>query len=75
MCFGIKYILWLIVVNQSVAHGVGAFGIVVIASGESVREEKHLEYGKHDEKFDEDNEPQTASDSHVAETFGIETPD
>jgi hypothetical protein len=42
---------------------------------EEVGKEKHFQYSENDEKLDEDNSPQRASQLHVAEPVVVELED
>ena len=52
----------------------GAVLIVIIIPGEDVGKEKELHHHKENEKLDEDNHPQSASDGHFLESGVIEHP-
>jgi len=43
--------------------------IIVIATVEVVRKEEHPQNSKHNEQFDEYNQPKSFPNSHVAKTF------
>ena len=53
---------------RSHVAGLVALGVLL----QEVGEEEHLEDGKHDEKFDEDDGPQRLAEAHVAETVVVQ---
>ena len=49
-------------------HEVGLMAIPGILL-EEIREEEHLQYGKHDKELDADDEPQRLAQCHLPETI------
>jgi len=43
-------------------------------SSEEIREEAYFKHKKEDEQLDEDDEPQSATHSHAAESISIKVP-
>ena len=60
---------------EGTADSIRPLFVVVVAAAEHIGEEKQLQDRKHDKQFDYDQQPQTTSDSHSAESLDIETYD
>jgi hypothetical protein len=60
-----------VIVDELLAHILG-FPLVVVALGsEEVREEKPANDDEKDEKFDENDDPQSLAHGHIAKTVAV----
>jgi len=51
---------------------IAAFFISVEIGFQEIREKENSQYGKHDEKLDQDDQPEAFADGHISEPVVIE---